>query len=103
MMETGPGCFECDIREDEMSHSNLALDKVPCSKSQENSAHDLALCWFITADHLQFIHRPLIQNWKAFVKITSFKQTATKFPEVRVHRILSKLCLQATQLALSLV
>ncbi len=79
MMETGPGCFECDIREDEMSHSNLALDKVSCSKSLENSGHDLALCWFITADHLKFIHRPLIQNGKAFVKITSFKQTAINF------------------------
>lgn len=33
MMETGPGCFERDIREDEMSHSNLALGRVPCSKS----------------------------------------------------------------------
>ncbi len=79
MMETGPGCFECDIREDEMSHSNLALDKVSCSKSLKNSGHDLALCWFITADHLKFIHRPLIQNGKAFVKITSFKQTAINF------------------------
>lgn len=54
MMEMEPGCFECDIREDEMSHSNLALGRVPCSKGRFRNI--LVMIWhfehlFITTVH----------------------------------------------------